>query len=163
MIDFGLSCSYLDASGNHVEKQYIQKFSGNFIFASLNSCRGYNKSRRDDMQSLLYIMVFLLNGGSLPWSDFHKKFKDRDFAFKDYLRERVDIRYMREFFRQVPSAFREIVKQILTLKFDERPPYDELESKIKSEIKRLTKYDNNGVRIDHKFEWMMNHAERWKK
>lgn len=99
MIDFGLSCSYLDPSGNHVEKEYIQKFSGNFIFASLNSCRGYNKSRRDDMQSLLYVMVFLLNGGALPWSDFHKKFKDRDFAFKDYLRERVDIRYMREFFR----------------------------------------------------------------
>ena len=108
-------------------------------------------------------MVFLLKGGNLPWSNFHKKFKDRDFAFKDYLRERVDIRYMREFFRQVPSAFREIVKQILTLKFDERPPYDELECKIKSEIKRLTKYDSNGVRIDHKFEWMMNHAERWKK
>ena len=98
LIDFGLSCSYLNVDGQHVEKEYIQKFSGNFIFASLNSCRGYNKSRRDDMQSLIYVMVFMLNGG-LPWSDFHKKFKDRDFAFKDFLRERVDIKYMREFFK----------------------------------------------------------------
>ena len=115
LIDFGLSCKYQKEDGTHVEKEYTQKFSGNFIFASLNSCRGYNKSRRDDIQSLVYVMVFMLNGGSLPWSDFHKKFKDRDYAFKDFLRERVDIKYMREFFKQVPSALREIVKKILIL------------------------------------------------
>lgn len=99
LIDFGLSCRYVEPDGSHVEKKYIQKFSGNFIFGSLNSCRGYNKSRRDDIQSLIYIMIFLLNGGSLPWSDFHKKFKDANYEFKDYLRERIDIKYMREFFK----------------------------------------------------------------
>lgn len=164
LIDFGLSCSYLNADGQHVEKEYIQKFSGNFIFASLNSCRGYNKSRRDDMQSLIYVMVFMLNGGSLPWSDFHKKFKDRDFAFKDFLRERVDIKYMREFFKQVPQSLREIVKKVLTLQFDEKPPYDELERKIRQECKKLPSDINpiTGKRIDHNFEWTMNHAERLK-
>ena len=49
LIDFGLSCRYIEKDGSHVEKKYIQKFSGNFIFGSLNSCRGYNKSRRDDI------------------------------------------------------------------------------------------------------------------
>jgi serine/threonine protein kinase len=49
LIDFGLACKYLEADGSHSKKKYIEKFSGNFLFASLNSCRGNNKSRRDDI------------------------------------------------------------------------------------------------------------------
>ena len=49
LIDFGLSCKYLDENGQHIKKEHIKKFSGNFMFASLNSCRGNNKSRRDDI------------------------------------------------------------------------------------------------------------------
>jgi serine/threonine protein kinase len=49
LIDFGLTCKYKESSGVHAKKKYIEKFSGNFLFASLNSCRGNNKSRRDDI------------------------------------------------------------------------------------------------------------------
>ena len=49
LIDFGLTCKYLLDDGTHSKKKYIEKFSGNFLFASLNSCRGNNKSRRDDI------------------------------------------------------------------------------------------------------------------
>ena len=74
LIDFGLSCKYLNEDGSHNTKEFINKFSGNFMFASLNSCRGNTKSRRDDIQSILYIMIYLLNKNSLPWDKFHKKF-----------------------------------------------------------------------------------------
>jgi serine/threonine protein kinase len=50
-IDFGLAQSFVDQDGKHVEKAYMRKFSGNFLFASLNSCRGNNKSQRDDVES----------------------------------------------------------------------------------------------------------------
>lgn len=49
LIDFGLSVKYRQANGSHVSKNFINKFSGNFMFASLNSCRGNTKSRRDDV------------------------------------------------------------------------------------------------------------------
>ena len=49
LIDFGLTCKSLDEDGQHVQKEFLKKFSGNFLFASLNSCRGNNKSRRDDV------------------------------------------------------------------------------------------------------------------
>lgn len=61
LIDFGLSNSLLDADGNHYVKKYLGKFSGNFIFATLNACRGFNKSRRDDVESFLYLIIYLLN------------------------------------------------------------------------------------------------------
>jgi hypothetical protein len=57
----------------HVEKEFIKKFSGNFLFASLNSCRGNNKSRRDDVESAIYIMIYLLNYNYLPWCDIERK------------------------------------------------------------------------------------------
>jgi hypothetical protein len=37
------------------------------MFASLNSCKGFNKSRRDDIESVLYIIIYLLNKKYLPW------------------------------------------------------------------------------------------------
>ena len=92
LIDFGLSSSYLDANGMHIKKQYQGKFSGNLLFASYNSCRGNNKSRRDDVQSLMYMMVYLLRG-CLPWSDLKLKFKNKPFEF--YLKKRFEVEYVK--------------------------------------------------------------------
>lgn len=49
LIDFGMSSEYLDNDGNHIPKKDLQYFKGNLMFASLNSCRGNTKSRRDDL------------------------------------------------------------------------------------------------------------------
>lgn len=49
LIDFGLTTKYLNDDGTHIEKDNLSCFCGNFLFASLNSCRGNNKSRRDDI------------------------------------------------------------------------------------------------------------------
>lgn len=38
-------------------------------------------------------MIYLLNKNYLPWCDFHKKFKDTNYEFKDFLKERLDIKY----------------------------------------------------------------------
>lgn len=61
VIDFGLSHSFRKKNGAHNDKIYLRNFSGNFLFASLNSCRGFNKSRRDDVESMFYILTYLLN------------------------------------------------------------------------------------------------------
>ena len=92
LIDFGISSKFLKADGSHISKLQYTSFSGNFMFASLNSISKYSQSRRDDLQSLFYIMIFLLNG-SLPWTDFGNKFKDNNFTFDDYLKERLKVEY----------------------------------------------------------------------
>ena len=61
LIDFGLTQSLVDENGKHIQKCYMKNFSGNFMFSSLNSCRGFNKSRRDDIESIFYILIFMLN------------------------------------------------------------------------------------------------------
>lgn len=76
LIDFGLSQLFIEAqTGHHVQKTNLSYFSGNFMFASLNSCRGNNKSRRDDIESIFYLMIYLYNNNYLPWRDFKGTFK----------------------------------------------------------------------------------------
>jgi hypothetical protein len=46
------------------------------MFASLNSCRGNNKSRRDDIESLFYLIIYLYNDNNILWRDFKGSFKE---------------------------------------------------------------------------------------
>lgn len=40
------------------------------MFSSMHICRGSSQSRRDDIESILYIMVYMLKKHLLPWSKF---------------------------------------------------------------------------------------------
>ena len=48
------------------------------IFASLNQLRFLTTSRRDDLISLCYMLVFLLNKGSLPDIDLNKRLSRKE-------------------------------------------------------------------------------------
>lgn len=54
---------------------------GSPVFASLNSHRGHTLSRRDDMESLGYVLVYLVRG-QLPWQRFSTAAKDLIFVKK---------------------------------------------------------------------------------
>jgi hypothetical protein len=34
----------------------------------MNACRGFTKSRKDDLESLLYLLAYFINNNKLPWS-----------------------------------------------------------------------------------------------
>ena len=65
IIDFGFACSYLDADGKHVESEGVAEFQGNVFFASVNQMNYMSTGRRDDLISLVYLLVYLLNKGNL--------------------------------------------------------------------------------------------------
>ena len=62
LIDFGTSTKYLDTDGAHIQNKRLGSFTGNLLFSSINSCKGNTKSRRDDVESAIFIMIYLLNG-----------------------------------------------------------------------------------------------------
>ena len=124
LIDFGISSTYKNRDGTHIKKLRYKSFSGNFMFASLSSITKYSSSRRDDIQSLFYIMIYLLSNSSLPWSDFGKKFKGKNFTFEDYLRERIDVKYSREVMDLCPHNLKVIMKKVMLLGFMDTPPYE---------------------------------------
>ena len=68
LIDFGPGARYLDSHGVHIRGNNWQDFVGTPIFASVNSMSGDCVSRRDDMQSLGYVFIYMMCG-TLPWRD----------------------------------------------------------------------------------------------
>ena len=71
LIDFGFATRYLNArTGQNVECKDIEEFRGNIIFASHNQMEFKSTSRRDDLISLFYLIVYLLGRGSLHGVDF---------------------------------------------------------------------------------------------
>ena len=61
LIDFGLAKPYMGPNGEHVSETALTKFSGNFMFTSMNQCEGYTNSRRSDIESAFYVLLYMLN------------------------------------------------------------------------------------------------------
>jgi serine/threonine protein kinase len=66
LIDFGISKKYMREDGKHIEQKDEQFFKGNFIFASVNAFNFRSLSRRDDLISLTYLLVYMIDG-TLPF------------------------------------------------------------------------------------------------
>ena len=59
--DFGLCKKYRsDKSRKHICEKWFWKFTGTTAYASLHAMMGYEQSRKDDMESLGYLFIFLL-------------------------------------------------------------------------------------------------------
>jgi casein kinase I family protein HRR25 len=64
IIDFGFCKSYLE-DNNHVRIKSTYNMIGSMNYASIMSHKRYELSRRDDLETLSYIMLYFFNG-SLP-------------------------------------------------------------------------------------------------
>jgi len=93
------------------------------MFSSLNSCRGFNKSRRDDIESIFYILIFMLNNQYLPWCDLLNKGSTERPDLRVMLKERLDFKFTRKLFSLIPNGLADCLKKVLTLNFDETPDY----------------------------------------
>ena len=67
IVDFGLAKRYRDAAGTHVPfRDDKPGLTGTPRFASTFAQAGCETARRDDLESLLYMLAYLVHG-SLPW------------------------------------------------------------------------------------------------
>ena len=66
LIDFGLAQSFLDEKNRHYTMKTNETIVGTTRYMSVNTHHGLTASRRDDLESLGYILVFLYQG-KLSW------------------------------------------------------------------------------------------------
>jgi serine/threonine protein kinase len=67
LIDFGFATKFLDENGSHVSDIELKDtFRGNILFCSLDQMEFKVTSRKDDLISLIYMLLFILNDFALP-------------------------------------------------------------------------------------------------
>lgn len=67
IFDFGLAKQYRSPkTGRHIPYKENKDLTGSIRYASLNTHLGIEQSRRDDLESLGFVFVYLLKG-RLPW------------------------------------------------------------------------------------------------
>jgi serine/threonine protein kinase len=121
LIDFGLSCSFWD--NIYTQKHYKYTTGLNFVgtlrYASLNSHNGIKQSRRDDLESMIYILIYFLKG-KLPWQDVKAKNKDERYKLIQQIKTKVSINSLCE---DIPPEFADLLSYIKSLEFSARPSY----------------------------------------
>ena len=137
LIDFGLSCSFLEGglSYKHYKIKTNLSFIGTLRYASLNSHKGIRQSRRDDLESMIYILIYFLKG-KLPWQDVKAKQKEERHKLISEIKSKVTIESLCE---NLPSEFAELLTYVKNLEFDEKPIYSKFYAFFHNLIEKLNK------------------------
>ena len=140
IIDFGLCKKYRSSkTGKHILPKMDRNFFGNIQFSSSNVIRGKESSRRDDIISLGYMLIYFIKK-ELPW--------DYTYKAKITSSKLFELTYLKEtnacgnLFNGLPFEFKEFIKYAKNLKFDEEPNYSYLRNILNKIILNNNKFIN---------------------
>lgn len=121
LIDFGLSKKYINDDGTHIAWQSNRSFIGTARYASINAQQRISQSRRDDLESIGYVLVYFMKG-SLPWQNKRivaKNPKQR----KEMVLEMKTKTILSELCANLPQEIHFYLKYCRERIFDETPNY----------------------------------------
>ena len=127
LIDYGLAEPYINLkTKKHKQLKEKQGLKGTIEFCSINSHMGLSLSRRDDLESLAYCLIFMYLG-KLPWSSRGSNGKSRE----NVLNSKIEFCSIGKGLNIIHQNFGKILDYVTKLQFEERPNYKYLKDLIK--------------------------------
>ncbi len=134
LIDFGLCKKYrASKTGKHILPKKTGFFSGNMKYASFNALIGKEQSRRDDLISLGYLLIFLAKK-QLPWNydvNYFDKAKYSNLLYNKKTNGNGSL------YNGIPNEFKKFMEYNNNLKFEQKPNYEYLKSLLNNILSRM--------------------------
>ena len=143
LIDFGLSKKISNDKILPTIKA-DRNIIGTMRYISMNTHQGYEQGRRDDLESLFYIIIYFIKG-ELPWQNI--KCKTRQEKYNKIFEIKKKVTEDGELVEDLPLEMKKILEYILGLNFAERPNYLMMKNAIELILNKLN-YSN-----DLQFDW----------
>ncbi|XP_045476015.1 casein kinase I-like isoform X2 [Harmonia axyridis] len=146
IIDFGLAKKYRDGKTNeHIPYRENKNLTGTARYASINTHSGIEQSRRDDLESLGYVLMYF-NRGSLPWQGLKAATKRQKY---ERISEKKMSTPLEELCKGYPGEFFRYLHYCRQLKFEQNPDYNYLRQLFR------TLFHRQGFTYDYVFDWNM--------
>ncbi|KAG5186151.1 kinase-like domain-containing protein, partial [Tribonema minus] len=117
-IDFGLSTRYRHPRTlQHIPFREGRSLTGTPRYASINNHLGLEQSRRDDLESVGYVLIYFLKG-SLPWQGLKARSAKRKYKL---ILERKQAVSIQQLCHNLPQQFAEYLAYCRSLKFEAKP------------------------------------------
>lgn len=146
IIDFGLAKKYRDGKTNqHIPYRENKNLTGTARYASINTHSGIEQSRRDDLESLGYVLMYF-NRGSLPWQGLKAATKRQKY---ERISEKKMTTPIDELCKGYPIEFHTYLNYCRQLRFEQNPDYSYLRQLFR------TLFHRQGFTYDYVFDWNM--------
>ena len=144
ILDFGLAKKYR-SSRTLVQYPYVKKkkLTGTARYASIHALEAYEQSRRDDLESVGYVLMYFLRG-NLPWQGL--KVRSKEDRYKKILEKKKETS-TQDLCKEFPHEFFEYVDYTKNLEYEENPDYDFLRQKFLDVLKGLNE------ELDYIYDW----------
>jgi serine/threonine protein kinase len=142
LVDFGISKVYRDSNGVHIPYRDKKSFIGTTRYASLSAHDGIEISRKDDLESLLYVLIFLAKG-NLPWQNL--KVTENEKTRK--VGEMKTKMSAEDLCKELPEEFVKFLNYVKNLSFKQNPDYVFL----KGLFNKIA--ENNNFKLDYVWDW----------
>lgn len=120
LIDYGLSKRYINSSDQHIPQEECRSFTGTARYASINSLQRFTQSRRDDLESIGYILVYFLKG-TLPWQSAGKSLERKQ--RREIILEMKMSTLLSDLCMNLPHEIHLFLKYCRERQFEEQPNY----------------------------------------
>jgi serine/threonine protein kinase len=139
ILDFGLAKKYRSSTTlKQLPLVNRKKLTGTARYASINALKGYEHSRRDDLEAVGYVLVYFLKG-RLPWQGFTAKNKEE--RYRKILKKKMEVT-PRELCEDLPEEFEHYITYTRNMEYLEEPDYEMLRGLFNSVlIKDHSKFD----------------------
>ena len=146
LIDFGLSKKFRSTTtGKHIRFGFTGKLTGTVRFASANALRGGEQSRRDDIESIGYMLIYFLKK-RLPWQSITGNKKIERYLKIYKMKKNIAPEKLCE---GLPPEMAQFINYAKNLEFEQEPDYKYLNKLFDNVLKRINTSNENLI-----FSWI---------